>query len=122
MHAPLAAFTLFALLTQQPACREVTLVLPRELRGDETAVLLVSVGVIPRGARIAVTTPSGRLLGTVSPYGVRAGREAGTYTVPLPADAISGRHVSLRLSLDWNRKQRAPTKKEVKDVRVSIRE
>jgi hypothetical protein len=122
MHAPLAAFTLFALLAQRPPCREVSLVLPHELREGESAVLLVSVGVIPRGARIAVTTPSGRLLGTVSPYGIPAGREAGTYTVPLPAEAISGRRVAVRLSLDWNRKQRAPTETEVKDVRVTIRE
>ncbi|HET7436839.1 MAG TPA: hypothetical protein VFN10_19170 [Thermoanaerobaculia bacterium] len=121
MHAPLAAFTLFALLTQQSSsCRELTLVLPHELREEESAVLLVSVGVIPRGARIEITTPSGRPLGTISPYGIRAGREAGTYTVPLPANAISGRHVTLRLSLAFNGKHRAPAKKEVKGVRVVV--
>jgi hypothetical protein len=117
----LAALTLFALLAQRPASRAVTLVLPHALREDETATLLVTVGAIPRGATIDVTTPAGRLLGTISPYGIRAGRAAGTYTVPLPADAISGRRVSLLLSLHAHGEQRAPTEKEVKGVRAVVR-
>ena len=120
MNISLAALTLFALLAQKPTGRTVTLVLPHELRGDETAWLMVTVGAIPSGTEISITTPTGRPLGVISPYAIRAGREAGTYTVPLPAGAISGRQVRLRLSLDHNGKQRAPTKKEVKNVRVAI--
>ena len=108
MRAPLAALTL-------------CLVLPHALREGESAWLRVTVGVIQRGAEIEITTPSGRSLGTISPYGIRPGREAGTYTVPLPADAISGRRVPLLLSLRANGKQRAPTAKEVKRVRVEVR-
>ena len=120
MLTQLAALTLCSVLAQ-PTARKVTLVLPHELRGDETATILVKVGVIPRGAEIAITTTSGRSLGVISPYGIRAGREAGTYTVPLPADAITGRRVPLLVPLHFRGAQRAPTAKEVKKVRVKIR-
>jgi hypothetical protein len=120
MHALIAALALCSVLSQPPTGRTVTFALPHALRGGETAFLEVSVGVIPRGAEIEITTTSGHPLGTISPYGIRAGHEAGTYTVPLPPQAISGRRVSVLLSLHFAGKQRAPTKKEVKKVRVTI--
>ena len=52
--------------------------------------------------------------------GIRAGHESGTYTVPLPAGAISGKRVCLLVSLRANGAARAPTTKEVKRVRVAI--
>ena len=116
-----AAFALFSLLAQSPAARTVTLTLPHALRAGETATLLVSVGVIPKGARIRITTPSGRNVGTISPYGIRAGREAGTYTVPLPAHAIRGRRVCVLLALVFGDTRRAPEEHEVKRIRVAIR-
>ena len=115
-----AAFALFSFLAQSPAARTVTLTLPHALRAGETATLLVSVGVIPKGARIEVTTSSGRHLGTISPYGIRAGREAGTYTVPLPRDVITGRRVCVLLSLAFGDTRRAPAEREVRRVRVKI--
>jgi hypothetical protein len=121
MCAPLAALALFLAVAQHPTGRAVTLQLPHALRPGETATLLVSVGVIPKGARIEVTTPSGRILGTISPYGIRAGREAGTYPVPLPPDAITGRRVCVTLSLVFADTHRAPREKEVRGVRVSTR-
>jgi hypothetical protein len=117
---PLVVLALFSLLAQQPTYRTVTLVLPHTLRGDETASLLVTVGVISHGDEIKITTTSGRRLGVISPYGIPTGNEAGTYVLPLPAEAISGRRVSLRLSVISNGRQRAPTNKEVKNVRVEI--
>ena len=118
MRAFLAAFVLFSVGAQ---FRTVTLVLPHALREGESATLLVSVGVIPRSAEIEITTTSGKLLGVISPYGIRAGHESGTYTVPLTAEAISGKHVCVRVSLRANGKVRAPTMKEVKRVRVTTR-
>lgn len=118
MRALLAALVLFSV---GAPFRTVNLVLPRALRAGESATLLVSVGVIPRSGEIEITTKSGKLLGVISPYGIRAGHESGTYTVPLPADAIDGRRVCLRVSLRANGKVRAPTMKEVKRVRVEIR-
>jgi hypothetical protein len=122
MHTLFAALTLFSLLAQEASGRAVNLALPHALREGETAWLLVTVGAIPRGAEIEITSPSGRLLGVISPYGIRSGNAAGTYTVPLPADAISGRRVSLLLILDLSGKQRAPTAREVRKVQVRIRE
>ena len=115
-----AALALFSLLAQRPAARTCTLTLPHALRPGETATLVVSVGVIPKGARIEVTTPSGRSLGTISPYGIRAGRESGTYTVPIPSDAIAGRRVRVLLYLVFADRRRAPTEKEVKHVIVRV--
>jgi hypothetical protein len=120
MHSPLATLTLFAMLVQQPAGRAVTLHLPRALRAGESATLEVTLGVVPRSAQIEVTTRTGRHLGTISPYGIRAGAAAGTYTVPIPADAITGRRVCVVLTLHANGKSRAPAKNEVKKVSVGI--
>src|SRR5216117_2513635 len=120
MRAPVAALALFSFLAQDSTGRTVTLALPHELRAGESASLIVTVGVIPRGAEIEITTTSGGLVGVISPYGIRAGHEAGTYTIPLRAEAISGRRVSLLLSIHANGKQRAPTMKEVRRVRVKI--
>lgn len=116
----LVALILCSAVAQPSAHRAMTLTLAHEPRADERVTLVVTVGVIPRGARIVVTTPTGRLLGTISPYGIRAGREAGTYTVPVPVDALSGRCLSVRLSLELAGKHSAPTKKQVKRVRVQV--
>jgi hypothetical protein len=121
MRAFLAILALFSVGAHHSESRTVNLVLPHALLAGETATLLVTVGVIPRSAEIEITTSSGHFLGVISPYGVRPGHESGTYAVPLPAEAISGRRVCLLVSLRANRKVRAPTTKEVKRVRVKIR-
>jgi hypothetical protein len=101
--------------------RLVTLHLAHALREGETAWLQVQLGPLARGQQIEITTPEGRLMGVISPYGIRSGREAGTYTVPLPADAFSDTRISLRLSVDvTDHTQRAPTPREVKKVSVTV--
>lgn len=120
MFLPLGALLLSATLAQQPASRTVELVLPQPLRENEIAWVVVTLGTLPRGTDIRITTPSGRPLGVISAYSIRPGQES--YSVPLPSHAISGTRVSLRLSLDFNGKQRAPTKKEVKKVRLKVSE
>jgi len=99
--------------------RDVTLALAHPLQAGEALSLELTVGAISRGSEIEITTPSGRMLGTISPYGPRSGREGGTYTVPLPADVVSNNNVCLRLSItEYGRAQRAPTSDEVKSVRL----
>lgn len=123
MQAPLAALALFALLAQTAYTvpgRVVTLALPHALHEGETAWLEVRVGVIERGAEIEIATKAGQSLGVISPFGIRSGRQAGTYTVPLPADAISDDRIALRMLLSHDGRQRAPTAKEVKSIRVKI--
>ena len=123
MRALSAAFVCLALLAQQADAaegRDVTLTLPRALQPGETAFAEVQLGLLARGLEIEVTTASGRALGVISPYGVRAGQEAGTYSLPIPSDAIVKGQVAIRLSLNQSGHTRAPTAKEVKIVRVKI--
>src|SRR6266850_1301481 len=91
MRPAAAAFALFALLAQSenPASAdEMTLVLSHPLRAGEIAWIEVQVGPIGRGQEIDVTTAAGQELGVISPFGVRRGQDAGTYTLPVPGDAI----------------------------------
>ena len=99
----------------------VTLALPHALRPGETAFLEVAVGVLARGQEIQATTLDGRLVGTVSPFGIGPGAEAGTYVIPVPADAIGDCGLQLRLSVTMpGGPPRAPTAAEVKGVKLTI--
>lgn len=112
-------------LPVQPAAaddaRTMTLALPHDLRPGEIAFLEVTVGAISRGREVEVTTADGRLIGTVSPFGVPSGAEAGTYAMPVPVDAIGDRMLPLRLRITRpDGPPRAPTADEVKVVRLTI--
>jgi|ERR1700730_17788777 hypothetical protein len=123
MRTLLAAFACFALLAQVAHAAEgqtVTLVLPHTLRAGESAWLELTVGAIERGAEIVVSTAAGRLLGVISPFGIRLGQQAGTYTVPLPADVFANGRVSVRLSIDQGGHARPASATEVKSARVKI--
>lgn len=122
MQTLFATLISFALLVQTAAVpgRVVNLVLPRSLTENEGVAVELKLGVLARGAEIQVETTSGRMLGVISPYGIRSGNEAGTYTVPVPRDAISNQRVSLRIILSYNDSKRAPTTKEVRHVRLVI--
>ena len=99
----------------------MNLVLPRSLNADEGVAVELKLGVLERGNEIKVETTSGRNLGTISPYGIRAGEAAGTYTVPVPPEVVSNKRVSLRIILDQHsRGKRAPTSQELRAVRLQI--
>jgi len=117
------AVAVLALLTLDAHAVEVekTLALPRSLGAGEIAVIEVAVGRIARGQVIHVTTASGRELGVISPFGVRSRQIAGTYPLPVPADAIVGRQLTVRLTITGNGAQpRAPTSQEVRSVKAVI--
>jgi hypothetical protein len=121
----LIATLLSVALLAQPALavagRVVTLVLPHALGPGETAWIELELGIIERGAEIEIATMAGPSLGVISPFGIRSGDPVGTYTVPLPGNAISDERVSLRLTLNrYGHAQRAPTAREVKSIRVKI--
>jgi hypothetical protein len=124
MNTLVATFFSLALLFQTSSAgpgRVVNLVLPRDLTANETVWLELKLGVLPRGVEVEVETADGKLLGVISPHGIRSGHEAGTYTLPVPLEAISDKRVSVRLILkQLDRSKRAPTIKEVKDVRLKI--
>lgn len=99
--------------------RELTLVLPNPLRDGETAGIEVHLGPIARGRVVTVTTASGQPLGTLSPFGTRVGEDAGTYTLPVPPDAIRDGRVAIRLAITQaGGPPRPPTAQEVPSVRL----
>jgi hypothetical protein len=104
---------------QEPA-EAIDLVLPRPLGGGETAAIEISLGPLAQGQEVTVTTASGMLLGTISPFGIRAGADAGTYNLPVPKDAISGDRLSIRLSISQPGGSRAPTPQEVRSVTLKL--
>lgn len=63
--------------------------LPRALKAGERVLLEVRVGAIGSGREVVLRTADGRLIGTVSPHGIRPGNAAGTYVVPLPPETLA---------------------------------
>jgi hypothetical protein len=122
MRPAAAVFALFALLVQSTntaSADDMTLTLPHPLAAGEIAWLEVQVGPIGRGQEIDVTTAAGQALGTISPFGVRAGQDAGTYPLPVPADAIRNGRLSVRLTItQFGAPPRAPTPQEVRSVKL----
>ena len=125
MASAVASLVLLALLTL-PACAaaaggETVLVLQHPLRAGESVWVAVEVGVIQRGQEILVSTTSGLVIGTVSPFGIRAGQEAGAYVLPVPAEAVRDGRLSLRLRITrFDGPPRAPTAQEVKSLKLSV--
>jgi hypothetical protein len=129
MRATAVALALLVLMAQNvsaqngnvAAARDITLALPHPLRAGDTASIEVQVGPISRGRVINVTTPSGQPLGTISPFGIRRGQNAGTYTLPVPPDAIRDGRVSARLTISQpGAAPRAPTAQEVRNVKLTV--
>src|SRR4051812_49690115 len=128
MQRSVVALTLLAYLAlngnavrAQDAARNMSLELPRPLAAGEIAFIEVQVGPIGRGRTIEVTTAAGQPLGTVSPFGVRTGQDAGTYPVPVPKDAIRDGRLSIRLTISQpGDSARAPTAHEVRSVKLGV--
>ena len=117
-HVALAVL-LWGELAAAGAGRKVTLSLPHPLAHGETVWLNVGVGAIGH-KQLHVTTADGRELGTISAYGPKAGSTGGTYTLPVPADAISGDHLTILLTIIEGKTEHAATEREVINIRVSI--
>jgi hypothetical protein len=123
MQTLFATLFAFALLVQTASApgRVVNLVLPRDMTTDDRLAVELKLGVLQRGDVIRVESMSGKLLGAISPYGLRSGEEAGTYTVPVPAELVSNKRVSLRIVLNQHGSgKRAPTNQELRNVRLQI--
>lgn len=104
----------------QDSAESMTLVLPRALAADEIAWIEIQVGPIGGGQEISVTTASGETLGVVSPFGIRAGQDAGTYSLPVPGDAITDGRLAIKLAVNQFGKTRAPTAQEVRGVELKV--
>ncbi|HTQ12335.1 MAG TPA: hypothetical protein VMH86_00565 [Rhizomicrobium sp.] len=116
-----AALALFALLAQgadAPVGRTVTLPLPSSGLQGRLVILEVTVGRLPSGAEIDVTGDRGEPLGTISPFGLKAGAPAGTFPVPIPPSALGGNSLTVTLTLHAGGTFRAPTEEEVKAIKL----
>ena len=124
MRVLAAAVVYFVVLMQQAEAAEgldLDLTLPRELKAGETVFVELQLGLLSRGHELEVTTVAGRQLGVISPFGVRTGQQAGTFTLPVPPDVFVNGHVRLRLLLNQHlEKHRTPSAAQVKSVRVKI--
>jgi hypothetical protein len=125
MNRAAAAFAFALLLAQcgRAAAQDMMLTLPKPLQADDTAYIEVQVGVIGPGQEIEIATPGGRTLGVISPHGIRAGNAAGTYTLPLPADAICHGRIAVKLMITRSdAAPRVPNADEVRGVRIVVDE
>ncbi len=123
MNRTAAAFALTCLFAHcgRAAARDMTLMLPQPFDAGDSAYIEVQVGVIGPGQEIEVKTADGRVLGVISPHGIRAGRAAGIYTLPLPADAICKDRVGITLMITRSdAAPRSPDVDEVRGVRVVV--
>lgn len=110
----------FAQVETQQGVIELTL--PRPVSGNEKVWVEVRTRALPERAEIRVTAPDGTLFGTISPYGAPGTRHeaaTATYTIPLPASAISDDHVELCLEVDEpDKPPRAPWPVEVESLNL----
>jgi hypothetical protein len=119
--ATLAFIVFLVLVAHAEEGETVTLTLPHRLQPGETAWIELSIGSLARGAELDISTTAGQFLGAISPFGIRSGQQAGTYTVPVPNDVLENSHVSVRLWIvQDDRPPRPPTATEVKSVRLKI--
>jgi hypothetical protein len=103
------------------AASALELVLPRAPLPGEQVVILVEVGRLGGAGEIEVATSDGRLLGVVSPYAVRAGQAAGTYTIPVAAERMDGDRIVVRLRVTSSHQAaHPPSADEVLSVRAVI--
>jgi hypothetical protein len=123
MNNTAAVIALAMLFAQcgRAAAQDMTLTLPQPFDAGDSAYIEVQVGVIGPGHEIEVRTADGRMLGVISPHGIRAGRAAGVYTLPLPADAICNDRVGITLMITRSdAAARVPDVDEVREVRVVV--
>jgi hypothetical protein len=103
----------------EPA-QTLSLTVPRALAAGEIVWIEVRAGPLRRGQEISVTTAAGQPLGTISPFGIRSGQDAGAYSLPVPADAIKDGRLTIRLSISEIGGARAPTTQEIRGVTLKI--
>ncbi|WP_240535706.1 hypothetical protein [Bradyrhizobium sp. STM 3809] len=102
------------------ASKDVELSLPRPLGPGDTAIVEITLGALGRGQEVSVTTASGMPLGTISPFGLRAGADAGTYALPVPKETIKDGRLSVHLSISQPGGSRTPTALEVRGIALKL--
>jgi hypothetical protein len=92
---------------------------PRPVGRDESVELQITTGPLPRGARLALSTENGEVLGAVAPY--TPDRPSNTASVPVPRSALVDGHLRLRLQvLEPGAPPRPPRPGEVQSVDLVV--
>jgi hypothetical protein len=101
---------------------KLTLPLARQPAANEMLVVQIGVGAIGQGTKIVVRVSDEETAGTIVPYGVRAGQKAGMFTIPVPANAVADKKVSLRLEVleKGAKAARAPKRAEIEDAKLAF--
>ncbi len=95
----------------------IELAAPRPAGPGESVQIQITTGPLPRGARLALLTENGEILGAMAPY--PPGRLSNMATVPVPRSAIVDGHLRLRLQvLEPDAPPRPPRPGEVQLVVV----
>ena len=114
---------LFALATSALVAEEspvIELAAPPAAAGSQSVELAVTTGALPRGARLALSTESGEILGAVAPYA--PGARSTTATVPVPRSAIVDGRLRLRVEvLEPGAPPRPPRPGEVQRLELVVR-
>jgi hypothetical protein len=95
LAASVLASTTSARVAEEAAVIE--LAAPRAAAGSESVELAVTTGALPPGARLALSTENGEILGAVAPYA--PGSRSTTATVPVPRSAIVDGRLRLRVEV-----------------------
>ena len=105
------------LVAQESAMIE--LAVPRAAARGESLQVQITTGPLPHGARLALLTESGEVLGAVAPY--PPGRPSNTASVPIPRSAIVEGHLRLRLQvLEPGAPPRPPRPGEVQGIDLVV--
>lgn len=95
----------------------IVLTPPHPAAAHEAIWLEVTVGRLPRGSLLRVTTEGGQPVGTISPFGSGVGRRPEAYTLALPKAVAAAGPIRLRVSIqEPNGASRAPLPGEVLSV------
>ena len=101
---------------------KVTLSIPRSLGAEDALSVRVTVGTLPKGARIVVRSETGEVIGSIVPFGQSTNRQGVFYTLPVPSEMVADRKVSLGFILEeaGGTKSRVPTEAEIKEVKPQL--
>jgi hypothetical protein len=101
--------------------RRIDLKLPESIAQTGNIWLEVRIGALTKGTEIEIYTSEGKFLGVISPFGSgHFDKEASSgYIIPIPREAIGEGQLALRLLINLpDRSNRAPTKREIRGVRI----
>ena len=100
------------------AFASIELAAPRPVGPGDALWLQVATGRLPPGARLSLSTETGQIIGGVAPFPPGSPTRA---TVPVPATALSGQTVRLRLQVtEPGAPPRAPRSGEVSRLQLTV--